>query len=769
MPKQVKKRTTLDNNQWRVQLILSAILLLTLTACDVLIGTIEVGIEEEGVSSLPEGPPTQVTENESITALKIATTSTSSTEIPLSTESPTLEGDSVLNGLVYAQEDFLWKISTDGEAAPFFENRHHNAVVLSSDGLYAIIPGEGGFWIADIQSGERHQLTDNPDRFHFSPQWWTGIPGAILLLSKPRIPDTPMQPTGPGNLTLVNADGSGYQVLDSEFKTIVQPSPSPDGLSIAYVRGGEDSSEDETSSPWLYRLDSGPEPFDYTAYGLPEFEDLSFGIPAFSPDGRYLAWAIGGGLSGDGTWQVGIALFDIESIEVEVLLAYTPGDEIISGDRAHRFDAPRWDAKSQHLAWSGFPIDSKPGFWISHRGGSDARFVQNAFTPLWSPDGRRVAYMQGEEPPKIRVMEVASGEIRDTGIPAGPILMDWVSNLFALPANVPEGVWACPGACGPIDNEFLVQQSGQLSPEEVPVQMELVWQYSSTSGRLAYSSQFFHWSSDNRSSVTDLWVYDYKTGQAEQWLEDNLSWASWRPPVEGITVSDRLTAAIYDPEVGHIILAFLDGPDEIEIIAECASTSYSWSPDNKELAYINITNQEGVSETCTGTFIYSAQRSSTWRVSDFGDDELSSHVFDDAPIWAVEDGVLLYPDSPFWVVPLDGSPPFVPEAADGEEPMNLPRMQQHLWAPELNLLIGNVEGMTDDFSGVWVFELSDDFRTIITRYRIEDRSDLSDGYRLLGWWEPGESLLMLTAPNEFSWWGSPVEWSLAEQKSEFLR
>ena len=119
------------------------------------------------------------------------------------------------------------------------------------------------------------------------------------------------------------------------------------------------------------------------------------------------------------------------------------------------------------------------------------------------------------------------------------------------------------------DIGVLTLKDGQLSLEPGPVYYEILWDYSPVSGRLAYSSEFFHGSESNNISVSDLWVYDYQSGNSEKWLGDNVARASWAPDGE------RVTAAIYNPESEQIGLVLVSGPDQVELIADCASMLYS--------------------------------------------------------------------------------------------------------------------------------------------------------------------------------------------------
>jgi hypothetical protein len=82
------------------------------------------------------------------------------------------------------------------------------------------------------------------------------------------------------------------------------------------------------------------------------------------------------------------------------------------------------------------------------------------------------------------------------------------------------------------DIGLLTLKNGQLSVETSPVDYGILWDYSPLSGKLAYSSEFFHNSVSNNLAVSDLWIYDYQTGTAQKWLDDNVTRAAlstgWR-------------------------------------------------------------------------------------------------------------------------------------------------------------------------------------------------------------------------------------------------
>ena len=321
------------------------------------------------------------------------------------------------------------------------------------------------------------------------------------------------------------------------------------------------------------------------------------------------------------------------------------------------------------------------------------------------------------------------------------------------------------------DFGILVLEDGQLSAQPSPVQFQIFWEYTPVTGRLAYSPEFVHSSDHNNIPVTSLWVYDYATGEAQMWLEDNVIRSTWSPDGE------RVTAAVYNPETEQIDLVFVSGPDQVELISECASNLFSWSPDGTQLAYVNALDWSGMKEACAGTYLVSFPDGLTGgdhqveRVSDFGSQKLLSGHVDDKPVWALNQNALIYPDQPFWVVPLDGSPAFVPQTPGGEEGMNLPRTFGSLWSSHLNQFIGNVDSGPGGFGGVWVYQLSEDLRRMENYYRIGDFPQWNNSdIVLVAWWLPEESILVLDGDNHDTsqylneLWRAPAVWLLINKQ-----
>jgi uncharacterized protein YraI len=335
---------------------------------------------------------------------------------------------SSLAGLVYGDvnEPQRWIVNTEGDTSLLVDLESVQLVrgPISPDGQYLLrggLRGDPNLYLVDLQTGESNRLTNTPDRFNFNPQWWPESPETIIFLS--RSFDNSTQPGGPGpaNLTMVKMDGSDYRILDEKHQShTAMPSLSTDGRTIAYDHGGPTASEDGLLTPWIYQLEGGLTPFDFAAYDLQQFPDLSFGSPAWSPDGRYLAWVVGGDLSGSGQWEVGIANFDLDTKTGQILNPYSPASCLY----VWCFSAPVWSPDGMWLAWDGFPKDFPPGFWVMRPDGTDATYITDGGAPIWSPDGSLVAF---NKLTGITVMEVGSWQPQSSGIPTGNMVIDWLN------------------------------------------------------------------------------------------------------------------------------------------------------------------------------------------------------------------------------------------------------------------------------------------------------------------------------------------------------
>lgn len=361
-----------------------------------------------------------------------------------------------------------------------------------------------------------------------------------------------------------------------------------------------------------------------------------------------------------------------------------------------------------------------------------------------------------------------------TPSPATEIVPTMTPTREPPPPGIPDLVSI--GHLAPFANEeigLLILESEELTHQPSPVEFELLWDYSPQSGKLAYSSEFFHISENDNIGVSDLWVYDYQTGTEEMWLDDNLIRASWAPD------GDHVTAAVYNPNTDRIDLLLVNGPGQVEPISECASTLFSWSPAGDRLAFVNARPwlNLGLDEACLGTYLVSfpgglsSPQPQVIRVSDFGAQEFEgshSHV-NDEPLWALEQNALIYPDQPFWVVPFDGSPAFTPEMPGGEDPMNVPRPYGSLWSDQLSQLVGTVDTGPAGYGGVWIYQFSDDLSQIENFYRIGDVSQDENSFiTLVDWLQPGVSVIVLDGddPDTTKYlselWRGPAVWSLIE-------
>jgi hypothetical protein len=303
-------------------------------------------------------------------------------------------------GLIYATADGLWGIDRNSAAVPLLDQP---GAKISPDGRRAVFSagfgteGSSDMWLADLETGERRNLTNTPDRDEVNPAWWPGRPEVIVFGSGVgmEIPDA-------GYPTVVRTDGSDYEVLDTE-----QGGPlalSPDGRMVAY--GGYDDVGAIT------RWGEGPEPFEPARYGLP-VEKLY--EPAWHPGGQHLAWKVGGDLTGEGTWQIGIALFDLEAETAELLHVYEPVGGTFDPDLA-------WSPDGEWLAFVTHqepPAEGRtPNLWVVRWRDGEETYVGAGTDPTWSPDGQHLAFTDVEgDGAALTIAEVGTWQVRQLDLP----------------------------------------------------------------------------------------------------------------------------------------------------------------------------------------------------------------------------------------------------------------------------------------------------------------------------------------------------------------
>lgn len=272
--------------------------------------------------------------------------------------------------------------------------------------------GTSDIWLVEMGTGAVRNLTNTPDRYEVNPMWWPGREDQVVFGSDPDPLDGVWNSEYP---TVTGLDGSGYQVLDENGGGL--RSLSPDGQAIAY--GGYDS------PGAIYRWGEGVETFDPPEYGVNAQKLFQ---PAWSPDGRLLAWNIGGDLISDGGYYRGVAVFDLEARTGRFFHIFTPegGGMVLS--------YLEWSPDGEWLAFVTFsepPAAGRaPNLWVIRPDGSEETYVGEGLDPTWSYDSEWLASLRTNDAgqQELSLAEVGTWEMQVVDLPHTDqinFLLDW--------------------------------------------------------------------------------------------------------------------------------------------------------------------------------------------------------------------------------------------------------------------------------------------------------------------------------------------------------
>ena len=269
---------------------------------------------------------------------------------------------------------------------------------ISPDGRYLAFSDASGFYLRQIDTGETHALS-LPPGFNARPRAW--LPDAAHILAT--WVSGPQDTDGIWEISLVG--GTPRKLVDGG----AWPAVSPDGSTIAYLTARAQFKETYLDKEiWVMRSD-GSDPHLLLAGG-----DSFFGPPAWSPDGKRLAFVrtkYGAGMP----WVRGqLEIFNLATRETNVLVATpTLGSTVAwapDGRLIYSLDEPPPNQNDSNL-WTVLPdIPGRVRATATRltRGPGLARLAGI------TSDGKRLAYFRQNLEPDVYVTDLEARGARLT-------------------------------------------------------------------------------------------------------------------------------------------------------------------------------------------------------------------------------------------------------------------------------------------------------------------------------------------------------------------